>query len=63
MMFLNDRDDTIGITTWFNERYVKDCSRKTRDHMYSKTKIGKINNGKLLWLCKRYRRCYKVICR
>ena len=23
---LNDRDDTIGITTWFNERYVKDCS-------------------------------------
>ena len=22
----NDRDDTIGITTWFNERYVKDCS-------------------------------------
>lgn len=25
---LNDRDDTIGITTWFNERYVKDCSRK-----------------------------------
>ena len=25
---LNDRDDTIGITTWFNERYVKDCSKK-----------------------------------
>ena len=39
---LNDRDDTIGITTWFNERYVKDCSRKTRDHMYSKKKKGRL---------------------
>lgn len=25
---LNDRDDLIGITTWFNERYVKECSKK-----------------------------------
>ena len=42
---LNDRDDTIGITTWFNERYVKDCSRKTRDHMYSKQKSGRLVMG------------------
>ena len=42
---LNDRDDTIGITTWFNERYVKDCSRKTRDHMYSKQKTGRLVMG------------------
>ena len=42
---LNDRDDTIGITTWFNERYVKDCSRKTRDHMYSKQKSGRLIMG------------------
>ena len=42
---LNDRDDTIGITTWFNERYVKDCSRKTRDHMYSKQKDGRLIMG------------------
>ncbi len=42
---LNDRDDTIGITTWFNERYVKDCSRKTRDHMYSKQKNGRLVMG------------------
>ena len=42
---LNDRDDTIGITTWFNERYVKDCSRKTRDHMYSKQKTGRLIMG------------------
>ena len=41
----NDRDDTIGITTWFNERYVKDCSRKTRDHMFSKQKTGRLIMG------------------
>ena len=42
---LNDRDDCIGITTWFNERYVKDCSRKTRDHMYSKQKTARLIMG------------------
>ena len=42
---LNDRDDTIGITTWFNERYVKECSRKTRDHMYSKQKTARLIMG------------------
>ena len=42
---LNDRDDTIGITTWFNERYVKDCSRKTRNHMYSKQKTARLIMG------------------
>ncbi|MGN1326887.1 MAG: recombinase family protein, partial [Clostridia bacterium] len=42
---LKDRDDTIGITTWFNERYVKDCSRKTRDHIYSKQKTGRLIMG------------------
>ena len=42
---LNDRDDTIGITTWFNERYVKDCSKKTRDHMLSKQKKGTLIQG------------------
>ena len=42
---LNDRDDLIGITTWFNERYVKECSKKTRDHMYSKQKSGRLIMG------------------
>lgn len=42
---LNDRDDTIGITTWYNERYVKDCSKKTRDHMLSKQKNGRLIMG------------------
>lgn len=42
---LYDRDDTIGITTWFNERYVKDISRKVRTNMYSKQKQGKLVMG------------------
>ena len=41
----NDRDDTIGITTWYNERYVKDISRKTRSNMLSKQK----NCGVQIW--------------
>ena len=42
---LNDSDDCIGITTWFNERYIKDCSRKTRENMYSKQKSGRLIMG------------------
>lgn len=41
----NDRDDTIGITTWFNERYVKDISRKVRSNMLSKQKDGRLIMG------------------
>ncbi len=41
----NDRDDTIGITTWYNERYVKDISRKTRSNMLSKQKAGRLIMG------------------
>lgn len=41
----NDRDDTIGITTWYNERYVKDISRKTRANMLSKQKTGRLIMG------------------
>ena len=41
----NDRDDTIGITTWYNERYVKDISRKTRCNMLSKQKAGRLIMG------------------
>lgn len=33
-------DDTIGITTWFNERYVKDTSRKIRHALGAKQKEG-----------------------
>ena len=33
-------DDTIGITTWFNERYVKDTSRKIRHALNAKQKEG-----------------------
>ena len=41
----NDRDDTIGITTWYNERYAKDISRKTRANMLSKQKTGRLIMG------------------
>ncbi len=33
-------DDTIGITTWFNERYVKDTSKKIRHALEAKQKEG-----------------------
>lgn len=33
-------DDTIGITTWFNERYVKDTSKKIRYALGAKQKEG-----------------------
>ena len=33
-------DDTIGITTWFNERYVKDTSKKIRNALGAKQKEG-----------------------
>ena len=37
-----DDDDIIGIKTWYNERYVKDISRKIRSNIRSKQKNGKI---------------------
>lgn len=33
-------DDMIGITTWFNERYVKDTSRKIRQAIGARQKEG-----------------------
>lgn len=42
---LDDKDDTLGITTWFNERYVKDISNKVRSSMLSKQKQGKLIMG------------------
>lgn len=36
----NSDDDTIGITTWFNERYVKDTSKKIRHAINAKQKAG-----------------------
>lgn len=33
-------DDTIGITTWFNERYVKDTSKKIRYALGAKQREG-----------------------
>ena len=36
-------DDTIGIMTWFNERYVKDTSKKIRRVIGAKQKEGTLN--------------------
>ena len=57
---LNDRDDTIGITTWYNERYVKDCSKKTRDHMLSKQKKGRLIMGNYYGYVKDPNDCTKL---
>lgn len=57
---LNDRDDTIGITTWYNERYVKDCSKKTRDHMLSKQKTGRLIMGNYYGYVKDPNDCTKL---
>ena len=37
---LTDPDDIIGITTWLNERYVKETSRKVRDALSDRMKQG-----------------------
>lgn len=35
-----DNDDIIGIKTWYNERYVKDISKKIRSNIHQKLKAG-----------------------
>lgn len=35
-----DDDDIIGIKTWFNEKYIKDISRKIRANLSTKQKEG-----------------------
>lgn len=40
-----DSDDTVGITTWYNERYVKDISCKVKSSMRSRQKSGKLIMG------------------
>ena len=42
---LNDRDDTIGITTWFNERYVKEVSKKVKIGMHKQLEKGILLQG------------------
>ncbi len=37
---LKDDDDIVGITTWINERYVKETSRKVRDAIKDRLKKG-----------------------
>lgn len=37
---INSDDDTIGIKTWYNERYVKDTSKKIRRALHARQKEG-----------------------
>lgn len=37
---LEDNDDIIGIKSWFNERYVKDASKKIKSIIHMKQKEG-----------------------
>ena len=37
---MNSSDDTIGIKTWFNERYVKDTSKKIKRAIGARQKEG-----------------------
>lgn len=39
---LEDDDDIIGIKTWYNERYIKDISRKIRSSFRVKQKEGRL---------------------
>lgn len=38
--FADSSDDIVGIKTWFNERYVKDISRKIKKSLTAKQKEG-----------------------
>lgn len=42
-----DDDDILGIKTWYNERYVKDISRKVRANMHMRQKKGELIMGNM----------------
>ena len=42
---LKDNDDIVGITTWINERYVRETSRKVRDALNDRMKAGIVIQG------------------
>ena len=42
----DDKDsDFIGIKTWVNERYVTDCSKRTRSNLYSQMRANTYTNA------------------
>lgn len=42
---LKDNDDIVGITTWINERYVRETSKKVRDALSDRMKAGILVQG------------------
>lgn len=47
---LDSSDDTVGIKTWFNERYVKDTSRKIKMCHQRQAERRHSDNKTSLWL-------------
>lgn len=43
----SDDDDIIGIKTWYNERYIKDISRKIKANMHARQRKGDLIMGNL----------------
>ncbi|KNY26880.1 recombinase family protein [Pseudobacteroides cellulosolvens] len=43
----SDDDDILGIKTWYNERYVKDISKKIKANMHIKQRKGELVMGNL----------------
>lgn len=49
---MDSSDDTIGIKTWFNERYIKDTSKKIRRAISAKQKEGTLVTQPPLGYCR-----------
>ena len=47
---MDSSDDTIGIKTWFNERYVKDTSKKIKRSHRSKAKRRNFDHQTAFWI-------------
>lgn len=56
-----DDDDIIGIKTWFNERYVKDISRKIKAGMYARQRKGELIMGNLYGYIKDSRDSSRIV--
>ncbi len=59
---MDPADDTIGIKTWFNERYVKDTSKKIKRAIGARQKEGTLLTSLLLGIAetKRIKRCLEL---
>ena len=47
---LEDDDDLVGLSTWWNERYIKDLSKKVKTRNECSAEKWKFDTGIFLWL-------------